>query len=427
VAGADERSGAAGYVELLRTNTSYRNLWLGQVVSLLGDWFNLVATATLVQQLTGSSAQVGLLFAVRMLAPFVVSPFAGVVADRFDRRRVLIVADLVRAVVVLGFLVVDDPAEVWLLYVLTFAQLALSGFFFPTHRAILPDVVARRDLGTANALGSATWSTMLAFGAAAGGLVAGHFGVYPSFVIDSATFLLSATFLARVRAPRGAVPAMRGGLRGTIHEYFEGLRYLRRHVDIALVACHKAANSLLVAGGFQVVQVALAEQVFVIGSGGSTSMGLIWSAVGFGTGVGPIFIRRFTGDDDAKLRRALARSYFVTCVGLLVVATADSFAMVLFGSLLRGIGAGTGWVFSTQLLLHLVPDRVRGRVFSTEFAILTLASAIGSYTAGWAVDQPGFWITGTLLTMAGAILVPGALWTVWTVRHPTGRPYAEDD
>jgi MFS family permease len=106
VGGADERTGATGYVALLRNNSSYRNLWLGQVVSLLGDWFNLVATATLVQQLTGSSAQVGLLFALRMLAPFLVSPFAGVVADRFDRRRVLIATDLLRAAVVLGFVLV---------------------------------------------------------------------------------------------------------------------------------------------------------------------------------------------------------------------------------------------------------------------------------------------------------------------------------
>ena len=197
MAGADERGGAAGYAELLRTNTSYRNLWLGQVVSLLGDWFNLVATATLVQQLTGSSAQVGLLFALRMLAPFVVSPFAGVVADRFDRRRVLIASDLLRAAVVLGFLFVDEADEVWLLYALTFAQLGLSGFFFPTHRAILPDVVARRDLGTANALGAATWSTMLAFGAAAGGPVRSLPSPRPA---------------AARPAPRQPAPHARGGL-----------------------------------------------------------------------------------------------------------------------------------------------------------------------------------------------------------------------
>ncbi len=413
-------SATSGYVALLRANPSYRNLWLGQVVSLLGDWFNLVATATLVQQLTGSSAQVGLLFALRMLAPFLVSPFAGVVADRFDRRRVLIVTDLLRAAVVLCFVLVKQPGDVWMLYVLTFVQLGLSGFFFPTQRAILPDVVPRRDLGTANALGSATWSTMLAFGAAAGGIVAGQFGVYPSFVIDCGTFLLSAFFLARVRVTRTDTRVLRPGVAGSIHEYFEGLRYLRRHVDVALVACHKAANSLLVAGGFQVVQVALAEQVFVIGEGGSAGMGWIWSMVGLGTGFGPIIARRFTGDDDVNLRRVLAYSYFITCVGLIVVAAADVFAVVLIGALLRGIGAGMGWVFSTQLLLHLVPDRVRGRVFSTEFAMLTLSSAIGSFAAGWAVDQPGVWITGSLLTMAALVLVPGFLWTAWTLKYPAG-------
>lgn len=416
------RGGWRDYVDLVATNRSYRNLWLGQVLSLAGDWFNVIATATLVQQLTGSSAHVGWLFAIRMLAPFLVSPFAGLVADRFDRRRVLMVTDVLRACVVLAFLVVDEPGEVWLLYALTFVQLGLSGFFFPAHRALLPQVAGREQLGTAIALGAATWSTMLAAGAVAGGVVAGLFGVYPAFVIDALTFLASVAFLSRVRpAPRESA-ILGGGLRAAIQQYLDGWRYLRRHVDVALVALQKAANTLLVAGAFQVVQVALAEQVFVIGAGGSTSLGILWSTVGIGTGVGPILVRRFTGDDPRRLRIALGVSYFVTGTGLAIVASATTFPVALVGALLRGVGAGVNWVFSTQLLLVLVPDRVRGRVFSTEFAVLTLCSSAGSALAGQALEIPSVGIRSTLWCMAGLVVVPGVLWSLWTARHPEGLP-----
>ena len=140
--------GGVGYGELLRKNRDFRYLWLGQIVSLLGDWFNLIASAALVAQLTQSGLAIGSLFVVRMLAPFLVSPIAGVVADRYNRKYILILTDVFRAVTVLGFLLVRTPEQVWLLYVLTAIQLGFSGFFFPTRTAILPDIVEARALGT---------------------------------------------------------------------------------------------------------------------------------------------------------------------------------------------------------------------------------------------------------------------------------------
>ncbi len=132
---------AAGYSELIRGNADFRNLWYGQIVSLFGDWFNLIASASLVGQLTGSGLAIGGLFVVRMLAPFLISPLAGVAADRYNRKKLLILTDVLRAVAVLGFLFVRTPEQVWMLYALTAVQLAMTGVFFPTRNAILPDIV----------------------------------------------------------------------------------------------------------------------------------------------------------------------------------------------------------------------------------------------------------------------------------------------
>ena len=188
-----------GYAELLRGNANFRLLWFGQIVSLLGHWFNLIASAALVAKLTESGFAVGALFVVRMLAPFLASPWAGVVADRFNRKWILFWSDLVRAVTVLGFLTVREPGMVWLLYTLTALQTGVSAFYVTARTAILPDVVEPRAVGTANAITSATWSVMLAVGAAIGGLVAGTLGIWTAYLVDSATFFLSAAFVAQVR------------------------------------------------------------------------------------------------------------------------------------------------------------------------------------------------------------------------------------
>lgn len=407
---------AVGYVELVRDNRNFRYLWFGQIVSLLGDWFNLIASAALVGALTQSGLAVGSLFVVRMLAPFVVSPIAGVVADRYNRKQILIVSDLVRAVTVFGFLLVRTPGDVWLLYALTAVQLALSGFFFPARNAILPQITTPQELGAANALSSATWSVMLALGAALGGLVSGIWGIYPAFIIDGGTFLLSALILTQVRLEAAPdLDASEKTVAAAVRQYIDGLRYLREHVDVLLIALQKALNSLFLSSGFQVIQVAIAQQVFIIGEGGGISLGLMFALAGVGTGVGPIVARKITGDDPAALKKAIAVGYLIGGVGVVVTAPLFSLSLVLLGTALRGIGGGIIWVFSTQLLLQSVPGRVQGRVFATEFMFFYLGSALASSVVGAGLDS-SLGISGVIWWMAGLSVIPLLLWTAWIGR-----------
>ena len=404
---------SGGYLALIRGNRNFRNLWCGQIVSLFGDWFNLIASASLVASLTGSSIAVGGLFVARMLAPFLVSPFAGVAADRYNRKHLLILTDVVRAVVVLGFLLVDSRELLWLVYALTFVQLAMHGVFFPTRNSILPDIVSPKDLGAANAITGATWSVMLAMGAAAGGLVAGGWGIRPAFVIDSATFLLSIVFIAKIRYQPPRRVSHDTSLGAALSDYLDGLRYLGRHRDILVIVLQKAALTLFVVGAFEVLQVAVARDVFAIGDGGGISLGMMYAAIGVGSGLGPILARAITGDRERPLRIAIFVSYIVMAIGLTIVATLDSFGAVLIGTTIRSMGGGTLWVFTSQLLLQLVPEHIRGRVFATEYALLTLSMAMSAGLAGWSLDQSTLAISGLLTWMSGAILVPGALWAGW--------------
>src|SRR5213080_5116153 len=137
-----ERPPPVGYATLLRNNHAFRFLWLGQVVSQMGDWFDTIAVYTIALRLTGSSRSVALIMVARFLPTVVLGPGAGVIADRFSRRSIMIASDIMRAIVVLGFLFVRRPDQMWLVYVLTVLQLAFSTFFEPAKTAAIPSIVS---------------------------------------------------------------------------------------------------------------------------------------------------------------------------------------------------------------------------------------------------------------------------------------------
>ncbi|MDE0084155.1 MAG: MFS transporter [Candidatus Poribacteria bacterium] len=406
-----DRENPVGYFELLLSNSNFRWLWAGQVVSLLGDWFNIIASAILIHNLTESGLALGILFTIRMLAPFFVAPLAGICADRFNRKHILIITDIVRGLLLLGFLFVKDADDIWLLYLLTTLLFGVSGFFSPARSAILPDVTSQRELGTANALSATSWSVMLALGAAIGGFTAGLLGVHTAFIIDGLTFFVSAVLLLQIRLPRRSISTteVREGSK------FVTLRYMLRHPDILFISLHKAAIALLLSSGFQVAQVEIAKTHFVIGIDGAISLGLMYCMGGVGSGIGPIVARFWTGDDDKPLRRSISLGYLIGSVGLAIAAPLLSLPIVVFGGFVRSVGGGIAWVFSTQLLLQRAPNEIRGRIFGTEFALFTLMGGIATATVGAMLDI--FGVQAVLWGMTALPLIPAVLWWLWQARH----------
>ncbi len=335
-----EQGQPVSYLDLIRGNVDFRYLWSGQIVSLFGDWFSLIGSAALIAQLTQSGLAVGGLFVIRMLAQFVGTQLGGVAADRYNRKRLLILTDITRAIVAFGFLFVRGPEQVWLLYALSALLMAISGVFFPTRTAILADIVTKRELGSANALTATTWSVMLAVGSALGGFAAGQWGIYQAFAVDGLSFLVSAALIAGVRYQREDT-GRQSDLRVVINEYLDGLRYLKRETDILFITLHKAALGLLIAGG-------------------ATSLGILFAVVGLGTGIGPILSRRLTGDRERTIQRILPPLYLLATLGLVVAAPITSFGTVLLGMFLRTFAVGAIWVFTTQLLYQLVPENYQG-------------------------------------------------------------------
>ncbi len=395
------------YTDLLRRNHQYRNLWIARVISNLGDWFNLLASAALVAQITPSGAAISYLFLARMLPVFFVTPFAGVLADRMSRRSIMITADVLRTITVLGFLLVDNPDDLWLFYGLTILQFALSALYNPAHSALIPNIVEPRDLVTANALDGFTWSVMLAIGALLGGIASALFGVTAAFIIDAASFLLSAYFVMRVTLVY--VDKRTSAQRGGLLDFVDGLRYLRLRPILLGLALVKAAGAL-VWGVVNVLEVPLANQVYPLNGSGTLTLGLIYTVVGVGTGIGPLLMRRWFGDEYSRVLWAIGASFILLTAGVLGMSLAPGLGWALAGVLLRAVGSGAVWVFSSVLLQKLTQDAFRGRVFAFDFTAFTLTQSIGIIWAGYVQDTLGMSIQQGLLSAAVVSFVVTLLW-----------------
>jgi len=378
------------YRELLAHNRNYRLLWLGQIVSQLGDWFNSVAVYALLLELTGSATSVALMIIVQFLPMALIGPLAGVVVDRVNRRRLMIATDILRGLAVLVLLVVRRPDQVWIVYLVMGTVVSLTAFFEPARTAVIPNVTTRAQLLAANALSSATWSAMLAIGAGAGGVVTAVLGRNAAFLVNAVSFLASAVIIARTsfdaNPPEVKRPAGWASVTG-LGDLVEGLRYVRSDRHVAALMLVKAGWG--VAGGVLLIMTVLGQRVFPVGGSAAAGIGVLYAARGIGAGIGPILARAWLGQQPDEMRRAIAPSYFLVSVFYLMLSWSPTILLASAAVIGAHAAGSVLWVFSTVLLQMSVPDRFRGRVFSAELALLMIVSAASSYVCAYAMDAWG--------------------------------------
>ena len=436
------------YLTLLRTNRNFRLLFFGQAISQLGDWFNAVAVYALLLDLTGSATAVAWMMITQYLPVAIVGPMAGVVVDRVDRRRVMIAADIVRGVLIVGLLLVRRSDQVWIAYVVMALVVAASAFFEPARTATIPNVTSAAELLPANALSAATWSAMLAIGASVGGIVTAAFGRDVAFVVNAASFFCSAICLANTRydstpvatphpeATSAVAPPSRlrrvTALTG-VADLVDGLRYVRGQSYVAALICVKAGWGL--AGGVLLLLTVFGQRVFPIGQGSAAGIGVLYGARGIGAGLGPIALRWILGQEPARLRRTIGPAFFMVGAFYMALAGAPTLALAATCVLLAHFGGSILWVFSTVLLQLEVPDHFRGRVFAAELALVTLVTSLSSYLTAYGLDRQGWSPRALSFTLGALFVVPGILWLLFQSRwqdrprapgHPMATPSAEE-
>jgi MFS family permease len=400
------------YFKLLANNTRFRHFWIAGVISQLGNWFNYIAIFVLLTRLTGSGQAVSWFLLAKFMPTSVLGPAAGVLADKISRKTIMVSCDLLRVLVVLSFLFVKTADQVWLIYLLALLQESLWTFADPAKRASVPNLCQPDELNVANGLSGATWSIMLAFGAALGGFVSAAFGWRVAIIIDATSFLLSALILSRLELP--------GKLRSKqektgwaqllgINDLREGFRYVAANKEVSMLLLVKSGWAL--SGGILVMLTVFGEQVFsTAGQGGNS--GILYSFRGIGAALGPILAWRFFGESNKSMYRSIGMSFFISSASYLLFSQAPTLAWAALCVLCGHIGGAIQWVFSTTLLQQLVPDKFRGRVFAAEMALLPFVLSLSTYFTGAALDH-GMDPRQVVMRLALLFLVPGSIWTVY--------------
>ena len=369
---------------VLRDNRDLRLLFVAQNLSFMGDWFTFVALAGLVQDATDSAFLVSLLLVAFSLPSFLASPLGGPVADRYDRRQVLIVVSILQAIAGCGLLFIGN-AHIWLAFVSQGLIAAFAAFVRPAVEAAVPNLARDPDeLRRANALFGSSWGVMLAVGAGLGGIFAETFGRQAAFIADIATFVVAAGLIALVQRP---MQEERGATRAPVRpiaDMREALELARRDSTILALLASKMTFAI---GAGVVSQLAVyAADAFAAGDAGR---GYLLGARGIGSGLGPIIGARFAKGDLRRVLLVCGVAGTVFSIGYMAAAAAPVLLVAALCVMFAHLGGGAQWTLSTYGLQVRAPDEMRGRVLAGDFALITLSLAFSSVAAGVVSEQVG--------------------------------------
>ena len=405
------------YWRLLRNNRNYRRLWFAQIISEIGDWLYTLSVYSLILEYTGSAQSVSMAFVCQVLPQVFTSPAAGVLADRLSRRKLMIVADWARAIIVTAMMFVRSADMVWLLYVLLVLETVFWALFEPARSAVIPNITSEEERAAGNALGSLTWSVNFMLGFAVGGVVAALVGRQMVFVINGISFAISAML---VRSVRFAEPHLEGTSPPRVRDLLdfkpvlEGLRYVKqdsRMLSTALVKC-----GLGLMGANWTLLPVLGEKVFPLHIDGADAkkagmlgMSLLMACRGFGAILGPLVGGYIAGSRVNRLRWGILIGFLLAAAGYGLLGMASTLTWACAAVMVAHCGGSIIWVFSTTMLQEMTDDKFRGRVFASEFAASMVSMTAVNTLAGALADR-GTPILAIASWTGAVMLLPAAAW-----------------
>jgi MFS family permease len=392
----------AGMFTVLK-NRNFTALWLSQLVSKVGDNFAVVAALVVINELAEASGLAVVVIATAMTVPQLFALASGVLVDRFNRKGVMIVTDVLRAGIVLLALLVQRPGQLYILYLTAFAVMGLGAVFIPARNASIPNIVPEEHLLTANALIQATELVSLIVGASLATLVIALSSTAVAFVVDAVTFLVSALFLIAVRLPpikmAAAMSAPGSEFRKFWAGFLDGIRYIgsNKHL-LQLMAITTMATLGLSAT--VLLSAAYFKQLLGISA---QYLGLLQATEGLGMALGALLISVFA--TWARSRRIVSVTMMILGSGILVFALAPTFWLVLLGALVVGLCVVSARTTLAAMTQALVSDSQRGRVESAMVTVIGIGTMGALIMAGILGDVVGpeiiFIITGVVVLIAG--------------------------
>ena len=376
-------------------------LWLGQIIARLGDNFYWLALLITVNELTGSTLAMGFTTISLALPQLLLGLPAGVLVDRFDRRKVMIASDLLRGGLVLFCLLVGRREQVWIFYIVGFLMSGVSVFFFPARQAVTPSLVGEGDLLAANALLETSRTLAMLLGAAAAGFVIAYAGAKVAFIVVSVAFLLSALFLGAMRVPQAAQAPRAASLANLWGELRQGLGFVRSSRLLTGIVVVMTVVMLGI-GAINVLWVPFMDRLFGVGPEG---LGIADSLQAVGMLVGSIVVGKLT----SRFRRTRVLSGSLVFLGLAAAAIglAPAFVAVLALLVLLGLSLPPLNAAASTLVQTVTPDELMGRVNSASGTVQSVANVLSMALAATLGDLIGvrtvFVACGLIMVLAGGM------------------------
>ena len=393
---------------------NFRLFWCGQLASVIGTWMQMVGQAWLMHRLTDSAWMLGVLGFTQFLPVMLLSLWAGVVADRVDKRRMILITQSLAAVqaLLLAAVATTGWIQPWMILVLAFTFGAINAFDLPARQSFLVEMVGKEDLPNAIALNSAAFNAARVVGPAIAGVVLALAGEAVCFWINAASYLVVISMLLRMDVAPRRFATTAGDAAGSL---MEGVRYV--------LATPPIRNLLILLGvmcslGFQYMTLlpVYARQILRTGS---EAYGLMASAFGLGSLLTAIVLTR--RQDRWMLRRSLLLALTIAGAGMAMFAWSRALPLTLA----MGFACGFGlilYVATTNVLLQLTTeDRFRGRVMSLYTFMFIGTAPVGALTAGAIAQHFG---APVATSVSAGVLLSGALWVAYRLRMLAAREAA---
>ncbi|QSB15840.1 MFS transporter [Natronosporangium hydrolyticum] len=392
-------------ISVLTRNRDFRRLFFAQVVIFGGDWFAVIPLMALLLDLTGRGSWGTLALAADTGLLALLLPYAGTVADRFDRRKIMMCASAVTLVAVAILLLIREPGVAWLGPVAIGIVGAAKAFYTPAALAALPNLVSREELGVANAVAGGAWGTMLVVGASLGGVMTALLGPYACFLITAGCMVVATYLVWRIRTPLQGERT--GAPQPALRAIRESLAYIRQRPRVLSLVTVKSAvgvgNGVL--GAFPLLAASFAV--------GPIGTGLLFAARGAGALAGPFVLRKLLSR-RSWLLPGLSLSMAAYGLAYLGVAFSPWFMVTVVLVLVAHFAGGGNWMMSNFALQLEVPDELRGRVFAVDMMLATMAVSASLLIFAALVDVVELrWL---IAGAAGATLVYAGVWRLATRR-----------
>ncbi|MGM7681079.1 MFS transporter [Cytobacillus sp. Hm23] len=361
------------YNQLIQQNRNFKNLLLGQSASVLGDWFNMIAQLGLVYGITQSPLYVSLTFLSKGVPQLLISPFAGLLVDKLDRKKIMVTADVLRALFILGLLFAEQ--FIWIVFIVNFFTSITSVFFSSARQGVIKDVVDEEDLYLANSLSSTVGGIISIMGASLGGLVSGMFSSHIAFIINSASFLISAYFIQATTIPKHDVMEKKLSF---IEDLKDGYRFIYQ-TPIILGVILVGISWGLIGGVYQILLTVYGETVYHAGDMG---IGILYATQGIGTIIGGWVVSRFVGNHKEKMVLCFGIAYLFQGIFFTLFASSSVFIIGITFLLFMRIAGGIIIPLDTTLIQMNTPNDKIGKVFSLHYSLFGALIQLSMFFAG---------------------------------------------